>query len=1561
MSDPYNPRFEVTGDAFMSPEDLVRAFERLNDETEAQIDEDRGLFGLAGLVLAGVAGWAALRHFRPRVAPLVDDIKQIFANPKKFGIHPDAPGKIRSALDDASQVVLEQPWAHAQLGVGDILENARLFQDPDTLKALNTILEITRSRMGGKYGAHASSVQKVAKAHLVGGIPQDASGMGRLTLGDLLDPNSALFQRFWKTEQPGRLGDVQNVINEIVRIPGLSESIKLANWSVDPGLFAYRGGGNVHALVDIRNMMPSTWLTKISQAASGTGGTSGRLMAFGAVAGGVYGTITGRNWEDQAAGALAGGALGAIPTRYMARAARWASGFLPTEMTKVGPSTAILGPDVAQHYAGTKLGNVLHTLVSEGRVHPVYATGQVGEAVATGVKLGRRKTPMGTMAYLRQREAALRKAGVDVTERYIQEKEIDPEGGKAFLLRAAGKLGFGPQYKVEKEILEELTEGELIPKNIPQAIGELLVDPAKAARQYFIRLGKMFADPDATEAAVEKVLGEEMYAFRPGEGIQDWASYLLHRVGGLLQETLNINIRPSTTPWELAGRWVGGGVAGLMGLQALRYTDYAMRETIGTGPISAPLQLYAGARNIQQHIFAAAGIQQGAEYLENLMPGLVDSPASRFIRSVAVNRLLRGMAPLGGTRGAAFAQNLATRAGFTQVVEGVRQTTRLGHAVAGAAAFTQLTDITQSPVHLASVFRGETDVPVRESRFWALGIQPFTGGRVLYHRPHLIPSLLGHAREKDIYGSEGGYWANQAIFPFGTGIPVPENWFGLRPLLKPYDVEKRNYFRRPYPLTAPMGAEIPLIGPIVASTLGEIVKPTQRWHQWATDHYATGAPSGAARALGVTPIAGRETEVGDPSSMLERTGKQIDLLRDFIGMPGFMLGALKRNLTGSENFNVAGRQLQTAGTMTGMERPFYEMELGGMLGMTELFRRFLPHRRREIEEVNPVVNTAMPSWMPGVFSGFEGDRGSFLDFHKGDPYSKIPWGEARLPGPGYEALHRLHSGVPGVYDAYDRWKILRDVAPTSQAFRHYDTLVRSWARVGALAKQSDAKPLEEIYGRSRLHGVVKQVLDGDTVIVDINGELTTVRIQGGDAPEIAHSRFEASLPDNIAGQIARRRLEAHILGREVSIAPHTITTSMDTGKERLVGRVESLGMGGRNISQELAAAHPAYNLTTAQTAEIQQTRSFLQQRFEPYPFTRRIFHDPFRPVPRTMRNLTTGSLTAINTAIKQSGEFSLPEKVVGNIWERVSHVNLPGPLNWPVNKLFPQRDALEYYRMQTQGTDFAEWSTPIQSFVKPWMQTTIGVFNPSYVPSEVRRQRQVEAGFDVLQYMKMKDLSHRARRVGYRDLSAHYKTQSLRTMSGVIMSGNRRFVRSALPRSDRGFYTDFAAERDPARRREILKMTSPQFGAILKMTWGGHTGNDRQLQLSMINRLRGKMRGDWAGWHPDVPMSAMKVKTAQNYGWDIHDVGLTHRDEYRAEFAFDNYIPTPFPDIMSSREMAQQARFHGSRMGLSNINVTMEEVGSGSGGMRISVRRDPMAAFRRRQEEIARARAGMRF
>lgn len=133
------------------------------------------------------------------------------------------------------------------------------------------------------------------------------------------------------------------------------------------------------------------------------------------------------------------------------------------------------------------------------------------------------------------------------------------------------------------------------------------------------------------------------------------------------------------------------------------------------------------------------------------------------------------------------------------------------------------------------------------------------------------------------------------------------------------------------------------------------------------------------------------------------------------GIYGYMAGA---TLDFGSDY---AQRIATSQNMESFSRRFWDENLGGFGGNTmEIIRRFIPDFRRH-KMLNPLMNN-MPDWLPDTYKF-------------GDHFSSIERGEARLPGAGYEALNELHSDSFGRYGAFDRFKILADIAPNSSEYK----------------------------------------------------------------------------------------------------------------------------------------------------------------------------------------------------------------------------------------------------------------------------------------------------------------------------------------------------------------------------------------------------------------------------------------------------------------------------------------------------------------------------------------------
>jgi hypothetical protein len=524
------------------------------------------------------------------------------------------------------------------------------------------------------------------------------------------------------------------------------------------------------------------------------------------------------------------------------------------------------------------------------------------------------------------------------------------------------------------------------------------------------------AYPGPLGATTTTLRNNEHYAYRAGvgEAVADVANFFTNRLNDLIGWTTGVGFRPTLGQGTLGGLKAAGvnlakiyGIYGLgaAGVGYLGYADHLVESVTSISPKKLAIQAYAGLRLGQQVARQATGISAGANYLEDLMPRSVESGASWFARTVL---------PLAiGT----------ARGGLKGLMGGAAVTAAIGG-----------TDVGQSPSDLYEEYIGEKLVPIRKSRYWMLGRQPFEGGQIDYFAPSWVArELSDYKHTSTLYGSKGEYYSHVANISLpiigSVPLPTPSNAFGLTNLLDGdffgggHDyLSAKHVYDRPYPDSPGVNKEQAIQMAQYLSSAGPYDPPV-----------AAGARLGAG-ALGGLGDRPRET-----GGLGGRIADATDRISELGGIYKFLFWNGPR-------LNSDRPALASASEMGSASRAFYDEQVGGLLGGTELLRRFIPPPERSI---NPIPNT-MPNWLPGIRSENPDDRRYHIDFTLGDPYAKLKMGEFRLPGEAYERLHRLHSGTPGVYDAMDRYLILSDVAPNSRARKEYQAIVEGWEKAGVL-------------------------------------------------------------------------------------------------------------------------------------------------------------------------------------------------------------------------------------------------------------------------------------------------------------------------------------------------------------------------------------------------------------------------------------------------------------------------------------------------------------------------------
>ena len=316
---------------------------------------------------------------------------------------------------------------------------------------------------------------------------------------------------------------------------------------------------------------------------------------------------------------------------------------------------------------------------------------------------------------------------------------------------------------------------------------------------------------------------------------------------------------------------------------------------------------------------------------------------------------------------------------------------------------------------LQDIYSGKQMIEVGKSRWWEGGGTQFEGSKTSYYRPHWMALMTNRVRERGIWGDD-----EDDISPMGK--------FYRRNFT--YELERRNYQDRPYPISSAAFSDMPIIGGVLAATIGRVIKPPRLMHvdEWARQQggggtgyeYAStyeGWRREPAHNLGA-PGPGIPSSPFSPVNQLSFLSYQG---RELEGLTGWAKNVASEALLGTDTYGTSRPQLAEAGAMTSHRVRFWENAMGGGGFMNEIVRRVFPNYRKEIERHNPLMNT-MPAWLP--------ER-----FHYGDPYRSVEWGEARLPGSGYEALHPELSDIdPDNYPLIYQYDILANVAPFSAEF-----------------------------------------------------------------------------------------------------------------------------------------------------------------------------------------------------------------------------------------------------------------------------------------------------------------------------------------------------------------------------------------------------------------------------------------------------------------------------------------------------------------------------------------------
>ena len=827
-----------------------------------------------------------------------------------------------------------------------------------------------------------------------------------------------------------------------------------------------------------------------------------------------------------------------------------------------------------------------------------------------------------------------------------------------------------------------------------------------------------------------------------------------------LARTLGAGLKRGTynsTTTMLGGLLVKRVLPVVAGIQAARYLDYKTGHHVRNAAIDIAARTHLTYGAITEMV---PGLRESADFNKEAFPGPKYGPLALPATGAFVGGLYHYGKLLKGSKVLSQASRSAEFKKFSGA----------GAMIGLLAAIPFLPGMIGSRKSLGQMKReysGEDQVPVRSGRYWDLGNESFEGGKISFYLPNWYQRAKSTAYVKGNYGSEEEYWGhNPWIHPF-------------KYIKNPYHLEEQNYSNRPFPITSPAFTNVPLIGDILAATVGKIIKPPKLMHEgeWSDTNYEIGGPKLQPRG----PQAQPAEKLSQEYSLENVARRQAERFFDWSGLLGFHLKTAYKKVVGDEDLTP---YMQGSRQMTNLSRLYYERQFGAMVGLgmengeqlgySEPIRRFLINEPKTVQ-INEIKNQ-MPSWMPG--------KGEYaFDFKSGDPYSRIPFGYMRLPGPGLEALHpELKGKDPESYPSITKLMVLADVAPTSTKFFYYKSIVE------------------------------KQASKDMGLQIELDRILQRVEEQKQSATHSYEPKWKSS-PDTISGTVE----EASVRGVRLKEYPGRLFKFSGVGMSAADMSAAALAEDNRATRDELVretgrrfeGAEQYLGKTMAPGTKV--TATVPVGAAEHATEIQAVFSSDGDVVNRGLLDQGFGISRLREAGPESQPMFSIPGKMLGITADRA--LRTPSPYFAKLWNAHPVEE--EYLKNEYYGTKSRAWDKPVQDFLAPYVRGA--AYHTTGVPvlSEVNaHRRDLDTLQDQMKYLQALDLAvqdpeHHSRHLG----------AAARTNIGANQLSSPDRLELTLPRTDRPYFRPMLAITDPERRSRILQYASPELARSLSGQW----------------------------------------------------------------------------------------------------------------------------------------------
>jgi hypothetical protein len=793
------------------------------------------------------------------------------------------------------------------------------------------------------------------------------------------------------------------------------------------------------------------------------------------------------------------------------------------------------------------------------------------------------------------------------------------------------------------------------------------------------------------------------------------------------------------------------------------------------------------------------------------------------------------------------------------------------------------------------------EVAIRQGRYWPLGTTPFEGGKVLYHRPSYYRKL----KEGSAYTSDS--WKS----------PMEKLAFGydfspLRPF-DPYRFERQHYYNRPYPVTGeyfsgPFGPAVPLLN----MTVGKILKPKMEMH-------ANETAAGLANYVRVG-----ESGAYDTSGYLTRSTPSYPSTMNSMGSANFSVGgyggvgSLNIAATNSALSNAAG-PLATASRSVTSQIGSYNNSL----------LNTVPYGPPKVPGVMtpPIVSSRPPS-----DTGSFGFQGSELAYRLQET--------AGIYGFAFGAV-RGSLGL-GSQDFSPQTSMLQS------ATKGYSTTRSFWdLNLGGLGDVPLAG--EGALGNLEISEIVRRFIPKERN--DVNYINPIANTMGQQYPFLPGPEYFTNFKQ---GDPFSKISEGEIRLPGVAYERFNNLYSDETGRYGKVNQLDILADVAPYSTQfrSLNRSINMGNIDPGAREKVQEIRLQAEEMTNKYKFS------PYKYKGTSAEEM---NMNPALHKLSRAGEY---------IAHRDTYFN---------TKLLNRRTAVEdWERRNVYGSTFPEWQRPYESFIEPMIDrasqrnpltatatlATAGSFfgrtpagktfgslvggltglasstagnleemitGQRAMPQRRKKEIALEEYVDILSYVKNSSLSAKAQAAGDSNAAAQYRSAASRTMYGAdIYGGSIETLSLSVPKRKREHFK--AMINAPEEERERILSTAGRLERrIYQAAWGMRV--EEKPDLAEYFTRHELPDQSWEGWHPNTSMDHVKIKTGQQMGLEMSQMGYYPQQIQEANLANPSY-PSFFGGE-SEEDNAAQLRAMMSRMNLSG-SVTPVRNPYGSNSINIS-------------------------